>query len=86
MQPTYRTWRVLRAIRERPGSTNRQVAGAAGIEDEGQASKLLKRLEERFGLIKNTGAGARKAHCAHAWRLTAKGREVLRELQRYEWD
>jgi len=54
MQPAYRTLRVLQAIRERPGSTNRQLADAAGIEDEGQASKLLKRWQG-LGLIENTG-------------------------------
>lgn len=46
MRPTYRTWRMLEAIRERLGSTNRKLGHAAGIEDEGQASKLLERLTE----------------------------------------
>jgi hypothetical protein len=42
---TYRTWRVLGAISDltsvRPGGgpSNREVADAAGIEDEGQASR-----------------------------------------------
>ena len=46
MRITYRTVRVLMAIAERPGASNRLVAAeAAGISDQGQISKLLARLE-----------------------------------------
>jgi DNA-binding MarR family transcriptional regulator len=81
---TYRTWQVLRAISDltsvRPGAgpSNREVADAAGIEDEGQASRLLKRLE-RLELIENTGLASHGK--PNAWALTAKGEEALRELE-----
>ena len=52
---TYRTRRVLGAIRDYPGASNREVAERAGIVDQGQISKLLGRLEER-GLIRKVGA------------------------------
>jgi DNA-binding MarR family transcriptional regulator len=86
LRRTYRTWRVLAAIGNltpaQPargfGPCNREVADAAGIEDEGQASKLLKRLEG-LGLIENTGLASRGK--PNAWALTAKGEEALRELE-----
>jgi len=76
---TYRTARVLTAIAANPGASNRAVAAAAGIVDEGQASKLLKRLE-RLGLIENM-ASDREPGEANAWRLTARGMEVERALR-----
>jgi DNA-binding MarR family transcriptional regulator len=76
IRPTYRTLRVLTAIAEHPGSSNREVADSAGVLDEGQISKLLKRLES-LGLIENTGEGQAEGK-ANAWRLTAEGEEVLR--------
>jgi hypothetical protein len=75
---TYRTGRVLAAIAELGGRgsdpSNREVADAAGVLDEGQISKLLKRLEG-LGLIENTGEGQPMGK-ANAWRLTAWGVEV----------
>jgi DNA-binding MarR family transcriptional regulator len=71
MQLTYRTGRVLSAIAQYPGASNRQVADAAGISDQGQISKLLKRLEG-LGLIENSCVG-QTGGVANAWRLTAKG-------------
>jgi AcrR family transcriptional regulator len=76
MRLTYRTVRVLLAIAADPGSSNRQVGAAAGIEDQGQISKLLSRLE-RLGLIKNGGAGQVRG-APNAWMLTERGREVER--------
>jgi hypothetical protein len=55
------------------------VATAAGIVDEGQASKLLKRLAG-LGLIENT-VPDREPGEANAWRLTARGVEVERTLR-----
>jgi hypothetical protein len=86
---TYRRLRVLAAIRDLTpargsGPSNREVAEAGGIEDEGQASKLLRRLEG-LGLIENAGLGA--THGApNSWWLTARGEEVLRELETWEWE
>ena len=63
---TYRTERVLEAIARHPGASNREVADFAGVLDEGQISKLLKRLES-LGLIENTGEGQPKGK-PNAWR------------------
>jgi AcrR family transcriptional regulator/DNA-binding MarR family transcriptional regulator len=74
MRLTYRTVRVLGAIAARADASNREVADAAGIHDQGQISKLLTRLEH-LGLIANVGAGQARGE-PNAWRLTTKGREV----------
>ncbi len=78
MRITYRTMRVLLAVGGRPGSSNRQIACLAGIEDQGQASKMLVRLR-RLGLIENAAGGASKG-AANAWRLTSRGRAVERKI------
>ncbi len=74
MRLTYRTVRVLLAIAAAPGSSNRGVGVAAGIDDQGQISKLLGRLE-KLGLIENSGAGQVRG-APNAWALTKKGVEV----------
>ncbi len=54
--------------------SNREIALAAGVKDEGQISKLLARLQTN-GLLENTGpvtAGAPKA-----WQLTPSGQQIL---------
>jgi AcrR family transcriptional regulator len=71
---TYRTMRVLLAISEHPGGSNREIGLAAGVQDQGQISKLLGRLRS-LELIENTGAGAASGG-PNSWRLTAKGSEV----------
>jgi chromosome segregation and condensation protein ScpB len=71
MRLTYRTVRVLMAIAARPGSSNRVVAEAAEVSDQGQMSKLLARLQQ-LGLIQNTGGGASRGE-PNAWTLTNKG-------------
>jgi AcrR family transcriptional regulator/DNA-binding MarR family transcriptional regulator len=76
LRVTYRTIRVLIAIAEQPDSNNRQLARAAGIIDQGQISKLLRRLRD-LGLIENCGDGPAKGR-AYAWRLTELGAEVQR--------
>jgi AcrR family transcriptional regulator len=73
---TYRTIRVLIAIAEQPGSSNRQIARSAGIDDQGQISKLLRRLRD-LALIENFGEGQPKGR-TNAWRLTKLGAEVQR--------
>jgi AcrR family transcriptional regulator len=74
MRLTYRTLLVLSAIAESPGASNRQVADIAEVQDQGQISKLLRRLE-RTGLIRNTNAAQAKGE-PNAWELTPKGHEV----------
>jgi AcrR family transcriptional regulator len=78
MRLTYRTLRVLAAIAVAPGASNREVAGAAGVADQGQISKLLARLEH-LGLVRNTGVGHLKGE-PNAWELTVRGWEVERAV------
>jgi AcrR family transcriptional regulator len=79
MRLTYRTLRVLCAIAAEPGASNRRVASAAEVQDQGQISKLLTRLE-RFGLIHNSGEGQLKGE-PNAWALTVRGMEVEQALR-----
>jgi AcrR family transcriptional regulator len=79
MRITYRTVRVLIAIGSQPEASNREIATAAGIADQGQISKLLTRLEH-LGLIRNDGVGHAKG-APNAWGLTGRGREVERAIR-----
>jgi AcrR family transcriptional regulator len=74
MRITYRTVRLLMALAESPGSSNRQLGEAAGIGDQGQTSKLLGRLG-RLGLVENNGAGHRSGE-RNVWTLTPKGQQI----------
>ncbi|HEX4838758.1 MAG TPA: TetR family transcriptional regulator [Solirubrobacteraceae bacterium] len=76
MRLTYRTVRVLTAIREHPGASNREVATGAGIADQGQISKLLSRLE-RLDLIENVDQAQSKG-APNEWCLTERGARVER--------
>jgi AcrR family transcriptional regulator len=71
---TYRTTRVLECVAAQPGASNRQLADAANISDQGQASKLLARLQ-RVGLLENTGKDRPEGE-ANAWELTPAGRQL----------
>ena len=73
---TYRTVMVLRAVGQQPGASNRQVGIAAGISDQGQISKLLRRLE-RLRLVRNDGVGQARG-MPNAWTLTSRGEEIVR--------
>lgn len=74
MRITYRTVRVLMALAESPGSSNRQLGEAAGIYDQGQISKLLGRLD-RLGLVENHGPGYRSGE-SNNWTLTPQGQQI----------
>ncbi|HEY7829106.1 MAG TPA: TetR family transcriptional regulator [Solirubrobacteraceae bacterium] len=74
MRLTYRTVRVLLAVAQSPGASNRALADAADVSDQGQISKLLSRLKA-LGLIENVGRGPVKGE-PNAWRLTSKGQQV----------
>jgi AcrR family transcriptional regulator/DNA-binding MarR family transcriptional regulator len=76
MRLTYRTVRVLMAIAEHPGASNREISGPSGVTDQGQISKLLGRLA-RLELVENRGDGQEKG-AANAWYLTARGQAVER--------
>lgn len=70
----YRSSTVLTVIAAHPGLSNREVAEAAGVSDEGQISRLLAHLHS-LGLI-----GDRGQWCPgqpHSWRLTARGRRAV---------
>jgi AcrR family transcriptional regulator len=71
---TYRTARVLSVIASDPGASNRTVAQAAEIADQGQTSRLLRRLDES-GLIENQNDGQPKG-APNAWTLTRRGHAV----------
>jgi AcrR family transcriptional regulator len=71
---TYRTMRALSAIGAQPGSSNREVADAAGVTDPGQISKLLMRLS-RLGLIETNAVRSMQGE-PNAWRLTHRGEEI----------
>ena len=79
MRITYRTVRVLIAIGSRPAASNREIATAAGIADQGQVSKLLTRLEH-LGLVRNDSLGHAKG-APNAWVLTGRGLEVERAVR-----
>lgn len=75
---TYRTAMVIATIAENPGASSRSVGERAGIADQGQASKLLRRLC-RHGLIEHQ-LEARGRGEAYAWALTDRGRAVHETL------
>jgi DNA-binding MarR family transcriptional regulator len=79
MRLTYRTMRVLEAIADDPGVSNRGVGLRAEIADQGQISKLLSRLE-RLGLARNKGQGHQKGE-PNAWTLTTMGRRVAQTIR-----
>ena len=71
---TYRTARVLDTIASEPGASNRHIADTSGIADEGQMSRLLRRLES-CELIENHGEGHIKGE-PNAWALTERGQAI----------
>ncbi len=79
MRLTYRTVRVLVAVADHPDASNRTIAEASDIHDQGQISKLLARLNS-LGLTENVGQGHPKG-APNAWRLTPRGREVEQSIR-----
>jgi AcrR family transcriptional regulator len=71
---TYRTARVLATIAEDSGASNRMIARSAGIGDDGQMSRLLRRLQGA-GLIENLGEGHSRGE-PNAWWLTERGEAI----------
>jgi DNA-binding MarR family transcriptional regulator len=78
MRLTYRTMRVLLSVADHPGASNRELGLAAEIHDQGQASKLLGRLQ-KLGLIENTRADQAPGG-PNAWTLTDRGTEIQRTI------
>jgi AcrR family transcriptional regulator len=77
---TYRTARVLSAIADYPGASNREVADRAGIVDQGQISKLLGRLQAA-ALIVKIGDARTTRGAPNAWRLTDRGELLLARIR-----
>jgi AcrR family transcriptional regulator/DNA-binding MarR family transcriptional regulator len=77
LRMTALTHEVLTAVANRSGQgsnpSNREIARAAKVKDEGQISKLLTRLQSH-GLLQNTGG---HAVGGNAWQLTPRGNELL---------
>jgi len=71
---TYRTARVLATIAAESGASNRFIADSSGIGDEGQMSRLLRRLQSA-GLIENRGEGHVRGE-PNAWWLTPRGKAI----------
>jgi AcrR family transcriptional regulator/DNA-binding MarR family transcriptional regulator len=67
---TVRTQMALAAVAAGPGLNNREVSEAIGLSDQGQISRMMRRLAEQ-GLVEDTQAHTR--HLARAWRLTPDG-------------
>ncbi|HEY8304312.1 MAG TPA: helix-turn-helix domain-containing protein [Solirubrobacteraceae bacterium] len=79
MRLTYRTVRVLEALGQHPGQSNRQVAELVDIVDQGQMSKLLARLA-RAGLLQNTATGAHDRGEPNHWTLSPAGQQLTRTI------
>jgi AcrR family transcriptional regulator/DNA-binding MarR family transcriptional regulator len=77
---TYRTARVLSAIADYPGASNREVADRAGITDQGQISKLLGRLHAAELIVKLGGAKTARG-APNSWRLTDRGTSLLASIR-----
>jgi AcrR family transcriptional regulator/DNA-binding MarR family transcriptional regulator len=71
---TLRTQMALVAVAGCPGVNNREVSEIIGLSDQGQISRMMKRLQEQ-GLVENTQNNSKRL--ARAWRLTADGEAVL---------
>ncbi len=79
MRLTSRTVRVMLAISETPGASNRALADASGVADQGQISKLLSRLVGT-GLLVNNGRRHLQGE-PNVWELTTLGREVAQSIR-----
>lgn len=79
---TYRTIRVLSAISDTPGASNRAIGDLAEIADVGQISRMLWRLQG-FGLISNARSSGTPAR-TNAWELTEAGDQLLRAVHAEE--
>jgi AcrR family transcriptional regulator/DNA-binding MarR family transcriptional regulator len=69
-----RTQMALAAVAGRPGLSNREVSEVIGLSDQGQISRMMKRLAEQ-GLVENAQAHTKRL--VRAWRLTADGQAVV---------
>ena len=82
LRMTYRTALVLEAIAQAPGISNLGVARHSQVNDQGQISKLLSRLE-RHGLVQNTGRGQARG-APNEWRLTPAGQQIQQGIREHQ--
>jgi DNA-binding MarR family transcriptional regulator len=71
---TVRTQMALAAVAGRPGLNNREVSEVIGLSDQGQVSRMMRRLTEQ-GLVVNAQGHINRQ--VKAWRLTADGEAVI---------
>lgn len=69
---------VLAVIAAEPGLSNIELAERSGVADQGQMSKLLKRLCQ-LGLIENHLPGTDMQ--LNAWHITVLGSKLEREIR-----
>ncbi len=72
---TARARAALAAVAGRPGLNNLEVSEAIGLADQGQISRMMKRLSEQ-DLVENARGHSKRL--AKAWHLTPRGEELLR--------
>jgi AcrR family transcriptional regulator len=71
---TVRTQMALAAVAGRPGLNNREVSEVIGLSDQGQVSRMMRRLSAQ-GLVENAHGHINRQ--VKAWRLTADGEAVI---------
>jgi AcrR family transcriptional regulator len=71
---TVRTQMALAAVAGRPGLSNREVSEVIGLSDQGQISRMMRRLSEQ-GLVENAQTHTKRL--VRAWRLTVDGQAVI---------
>jgi AcrR family transcriptional regulator/DNA-binding MarR family transcriptional regulator len=71
---TVRTQMALAAVGGRPGLNNLEVSEIIGLADQGQISRMMKRLQTQ-GLVENAQGHTNRQ--VKAWRLTADGEAVI---------
>jgi DNA-binding MarR family transcriptional regulator len=73
-----RRYEALMYLATHSNASNREIADAIGVNDQGQSSRLLARMED-IGLIHNRSAYNQGA--PNAWELTADGRRLVQALE-----
>jgi DNA-binding MarR family transcriptional regulator len=73
-----RRYEALMFLATHSDASNREIAAAIGISDDGQTSRLLARMQD-LGLIHNRTLYNNGA--PNAWRLTADGRRLVQALE-----
>jgi predicted transcriptional regulator len=78
--PAPRRVRALLYLADHPGASNREVGAAVGVADDGQVSRILRRLLD-LGLAVNHNGG-KDSGGPNAWQLTLAGVHAADEAAR----